>query len=74
MVIAIAIGYLDDIYGPQPHYYKNQIVIVDKTYQCPIYCDVNHYHHAYFEADSFQMIINKSELGKRVKQKKLKKK
>ena len=30
--LAFLIGYLDDIYGPQPYHYKNQIVIVDKKY------------------------------------------
>ena len=72
--LAFLIGYLDDTYGPQPYHYKNQIVIVDKKYQCPIYCDVNHRHHVYFEADSNQMVIDKSNLGKKVKEKKIKKK
>tara|TARA_B100000131_G_scaffold264310_1_gene261523 strand:+ start:458 stop:694 length:237 start_codon:yes stop_codon:yes gene_type:complete len=72
--LAFLIGYLDDTYGPQPYHYENQIVIVDKKYQCPIYCDVNHRHHVYFEADSNQMVIDKSNLGKKVKEKKIKKK
>ena len=73
-MIAFAIGYLDDIYGPQPYHYKNQIVIVDKKYQCPTYCGVNHRHHVYFEGENHQMVIDKSKLGKRVKEKKVKKK
>ena len=72
--LAFLIGYLDDIYGPQPYHYKNQIVIVDKNYQCPTYCGVNHRHHVYFETDSFRMIVDKSELGKKVKEKKNNKK
>ena len=74
MVIAIAIGYLDDIYGPQPYHYKNQVVIVDKNYQCPSHCGVNHRHHVYFEGEKHKMVIDKSELGKKVKEKKTKKK
>ena len=72
--LAFLIGYLDDVYGPQPYHYENQIVIVDRKYQCPTYCDVNHRHHVYFETDSFRMIIDKSKLGKKVKEKKNNKK
>ena len=32
IIIAFAIGYIDDVTGPQPHHYENQIVIVDKKY------------------------------------------
>jgi hypothetical protein len=70
VVLAFLIGYIDDANGPKPYYYKNQIVIVDKKYQCPTYCGVNHNHSVYFESDSDGMIIDKNQLGKRFKEKK----
>ena len=74
IIIAFAIGYIDDVTGPQPYHYENQIVIVDKKYQCPSYCGVDHRHHVYFEGEKHQMVIDKSKLGKKVKEKKIKKK
>ena len=68
--LAFLIGYLNDTYGPHPYHYKNQIVIVDKKYQCPNHCGVNHSHSVYFESDSNGMVIDKSKLGKKVKIKK----
>ena len=56
--LAFLIGYLDDIYGPQLYHYKNQIVMIDKSYQCPTYCKVSHSHHVYFEGDSSGMVID----------------
>ena len=47
---------------------------MDKNYQCPNYCDVNHRHHVYFEGEKQQMVIDKSQLGKKVKEKKTNKK
>ena len=67
VVLAFLIGYIDDVVGPQPHPYKNQIVIVDKKYQCPSYCGVNHNHSVYYEGNG--MTIDKTKLGKRVKKK-----
>ena len=72
--LAFLIGYLDDIYGPHLYHYENQVVMVDRNYQCPTHCDVNHNHHVYFESDSHRMIIDKDSLGKRVKEKKIRKK
>ncbi len=74
LIIAFTIGYIDDVTGPQPYHYENQIVIVNKKYQCPSYCGVNHRHHVYFEGENHQMIIDKSQLGKKVKEKKSRKK
>ena len=74
MGIAFAIGYIGDNTGPQPYHYENQVVIVDKNYQCPSYCGVKHNHHVYFEGEKHQMVIDKSKLGKKVKEKKIKKK
>ena len=72
-MIAFAIGYIGDNTGPQPYHYENQVVIVDKNYQCPSYCGVNHKHHVYFEGDTSSMIIDKAQLGKKYKEKKKKK-
>tara|TARA_Y100001970_G_C14109947_1_gene790290 strand:- start:127 stop:351 length:225 start_codon:yes stop_codon:yes gene_type:complete len=68
IVIAFMIGYIDDITGPQEHYYKDTIVVVDKKYQCPNYCKVHHYHSVYFEGNG--MVIEESDLGEKVKKKK----
>ena len=45
------------------HNYMN-VVQVNKKYQCPTYCDVNHHHSVYFNGESSGMIIEKSNLGK----------
>ena len=68
--LAILIGFIDDANSPKPYHYENKIVVVDKTYQCPTYCGVNHHHSVYFESESSGMIVDKSKLGKRVKEKK----
>ena len=68
------VGYVNDRIGPQPHHYENKIVIVDKKYQCPKYCGVNHNHSVYFEGETNGMVIDKSKLGKRYKEKKSRKK
>ena len=73
IAIAFAIGYIDDITGPQPHHHKGTVVIVDKKYQCPTYCGVNHHHSVYFKDQSNGMVVEKSELGKRYKPPKKKK-
>jgi hypothetical protein len=74
IALAFAIGYIDDVTGPQPYHYKNKVVIVDKKYQCPKYCGVNHNHSVYFEGETDGMVVDKSELGKRYKEKKSKRK
>ena len=67
--IAFLIGYLDDLYGPQAYYYEDVIVIVDKKYQCPTYCGVNHSHSVYYSDSTgvVGMTIDKSKLGKKFK-------
>jgi len=72
MVLAFFIGYLDDILGPQSYHYKNQIVVVDKNYQCPKYCEVHHNHSVYFEYQSIGMVVVKDELGVKYKEPKKK--
>ena len=68
IILAFTIGYISDVTGPQKHYYEDEIVVVDKIYQCPNYCKVNHHHSVYFEGNG--MVIEKSKLGKKVKEKK----
>ena len=72
--LAFLIGYLDDIYGPQPYHYKNEIVIVDKNYQCPKHCGVNHNHSVYYNSHENGMVIDKNQLGKKFKEKKIRQK
>jgi hypothetical protein len=74
VLLAFAIGYIDDINSPKPHYYENEIVMVDKKYQCPKHCAVNHRHHVYFKSDTDGIVIDENLLGKKVKEKKSRKK
>ena len=74
IIICFVAGYVKDTTGPKPYYYKNEIVIIDKKYQCPVYCAVNHSHSVYFEGKSIGMVVEKSELGKRYKPPKKRKK
>ena len=68
--LAILIGFIDDANKPKAYHYKNQIVIVDKKYQCPKHCGVNHNHSVYFEGETSGMVIDKNQLGKKFKEKK----
>ncbi len=76
MVLASIIGFISDKSGPQKYYYNygEKIVIVDKKYQCPEYCSVDHCHSVYFKnkmkQNNNKMCIDKSKLGKRIKKNK----
>ena len=70
MVLASLIGYFTNEKGPREYYYQNEIVIVDKKYQCPSYCAIDHPHHVYFEGHNNNMIINKNQLGEKINRKK----
>ena len=72
IVIAFLVGFLNDKYGPQNYHYKETQVVLDKKYQCPKHCDVNHYHSVYFETETDGMTIEKNKLGKKIKKKKKK--
>ena len=73
ILLALAIGYIDDIIVTgTKYYYQDTIVEVNKKYQCPKYCNVEHHHSVYFEGDG--IIIDKNQLGKKYKKKKLSKK
>ena len=72
IALAFAIGYIDDVTGPTAYHYESGIVIVDKKYQCPIYCGINHNHSVYYKNQSIGMSVDKEKLGKRYKEKKVK--
>tara|TARA_Y100000361_G_scaffold108483_1_gene98385 strand:+ start:266 stop:490 length:225 start_codon:yes stop_codon:yes gene_type:complete len=72
VLLAFAIGYIDDVTGPQPYHYEDTVVIVDKKYQCPKHCKVSHYHSVFYEG--YGMTVDKNELGEKYKEKKNKKK
>ena len=72
IIIAFAIGYIDDVTSPQPYHYQDTIVVVNKKYQCPKHCAVHHHHSVYFEGTG--MVIDENQLGKKVKKKKSRRK
>ena len=73
ILLALAIGYIDDIIVTgTKYYYQDTIVEVNKKYQCPKHCGVEHIHSVYF--DGYGITIDKNQLGKRYKQKKSRKK
>ena len=51
-------------------HYQDEVVNVYKKYQCPTYCGVIHPHFVYYESDTEGMVIDKNQLGKKVKKKK----
>ena len=66
--IAVVIGFVSDRTGPQEYYYEGRIVSVYKKYQCPTYCEADHFHYVYFDStivEAGQMCIDKSKIGKR---------
>ena len=68
--IASLIGLISDKVKPKEYYYENRIVTVYKKYQCPKYCEVNHFHYVYFDSTMFNkggMYIDKEKLGERYK-------
>ena len=69
--LCFLIGYIDDINSPKPYHYKNQVVIVDKKYQCPTYCGVNHNHSVYYKSLTNGIVIEKNQLGEKFKEKKV---
>ena len=68
LVIACLIGIGNEKTKPKEYYYENRIVTVYKKYQCPTYCEVDHYHYVYYDTtvvEPDQMLIDKSKIGKR---------
>ena len=46
--------------------------MVNKKYQCPNHCKVNHPHNVYFSSETGGIVIDEDRLGKRIKEKKKK--
>ena len=72
--IAFTIGIVSDRIKPKEYYYENRIVTVYKKYQCPKYCEVNHPHFVYYNSLTNGMVIEKSLLGEKYKEKKSRRK
>ena len=70
IALAFTIGYIQNNTGPQEYEYKNHIVVVDKKYQCPKHCAVNHNHKVYFNSETNGMTIDEDKLGKKIKSRK----
>ena len=69
--IACLIGIGNEKTKPKEYYYENRIVTVYKKYQCPIYCEADHFHYVYFDStivEEGQMYIDKEKLGERYKE------
>ena len=71
LVIACLIGIGNEKTKPKEYYYENGIVTVYKKYQCPKYCEVDHFHYVYFDSlmvGKHNMCIDKEKLGERYKE------
>ena len=68
--IVSLIGFINDKIKPKEYYYEDRIVTVYDKYQCPIYCEVNHYHYVYFDSTIVEhnnMCIDKEKLDEKFK-------
>ena len=68
IVIASLIGIVNEKTKPKEYYYENRIVTVYDKYQCPIYCEVDHYHYVYYDSTIVgegNMCIDKFKIGKK---------
>ena len=63
--MASILGIVNEKTKPKEYYYENRIVTVYKKYQCPKYCEVDHFHYVYYDSTLKGMYINKSKIGKR---------
>jgi len=71
IVIFSIIGLVNEKTKPQEYYYENGIVTVYKKYQCPIYCEVDHYHYVYYDSTLVghgRQCIDKDKLGEKYKE------
>tara|TARA_Y100001973_G_C5099462_1_gene281861 strand:+ start:297 stop:527 length:231 start_codon:yes stop_codon:yes gene_type:complete len=71
IALAFLLGYLDDYFGPQLYHYQDRIVNVYEKYQCPKYCKINHPHFVYYKSLTNGIVIDKNQLGPKVKKKKV---
>ena len=65
------IGIVNEKTKPQEYYYENGIVTVYKKYQCPIYCEVDHYHYVFYDSTLVghgRQCIDKDKLGEKYKE------
>jgi len=68
--IAFLIGFINEKNKPKEYYYENRIVTVYDKYQCPIYCEIDHYHYVYYDrtvVKPSQMYIDSSKIGEKYK-------
>ena len=68
--ICSIIGIVNEKTKPKEYYYENGIVTVYKKYQCPTYCEIDHFHYVYFDSlivKPGQMLIDKEKLGEKYK-------
>ena len=68
--ILSVIGFVNEKTKPQEYYYENRIVTVYKKYQCPTYCEADHFHYVYFDStivEEGQMCIDKEKLREKYK-------
>ena len=65
------IGFVNEKTKPQEYYYEDRIVTVYKKYQCPHYCEVDHYHYVYYDSTLVghgRQCIDKDKLGEKYKE------
>ena len=77
IILALLLGYVDDLILPKYYFYEDTIVGVNKRYQCPTHCAVNHPHLAYYDREItgyYHMYIDKSKLKERYSKARHKKK
>tara|TARA_R100001129_G_C5206281_1_gene215352 strand:+ start:170 stop:400 length:231 start_codon:yes stop_codon:yes gene_type:complete len=67
IALAFFLGYIQNETGPQEYQHKNEIVMVDKKYQCPKHCAVDHNHRVYFHSETNGMVIKEEDLGQKIK-------
>ena len=63
-------GFVNEKTKPKEYYYEDRIVTVYKKYQCPNWCQVDHFHYVYFDSlivEPGQMLIDKEKIGDRYK-------
>ena len=71
ILIASILGFVNEKTKPREYYYENRIVTVYKKYQCPKYCEIDHYHYVYYDSTLVghgRQCIDKDKLGERYKE------
>ena len=68
--ILVVSGFVNEKTKPKEYYYEDRIVTVYKKYQCPNWCQVDHFHYVYFDSlivEPGQMLIDKEKIGEKYK-------